>query len=158
MLEDNLMLPSNGKLYSKVISWVQRSLWENGEPLERLMEEVSTHPLLSLSLSPSFPLFLSVSLYHVLMAFDAAVVTPTPMCQSAVPLCLCFCLKAKHMMHGRYTHTLHLRSATGVSLSLCLLTEFACTCGAIPTMSDSVCVCVFCFTLHSRGLYTHWCR
>ncbi|XP_012695038.2 influenza virus NS1A-binding protein homolog A [Clupea harengus] len=42
MLEDNLMLPSNGKLYSKVISWVQRSLWENGEPLERLMEEVQT--------------------------------------------------------------------------------------------------------------------
>lgn len=44
MLEDNLMLPSNGKLYSKVISWVQRSLWENGEPLERLMEEVSMCP------------------------------------------------------------------------------------------------------------------
>uniref|UniRef100_A0A8C1CT54 Influenza virus NS1A binding protein a n=1 Tax=Cyprinus carpio carpio TaxID=630221 RepID=A0A8C1CT54_CYPCA len=40
MLEDNLTLPSNGKLYSKVIGWVQRSLWENGEPLERLMEEV----------------------------------------------------------------------------------------------------------------------
>ncbi|KAG5847399.1 hypothetical protein ANANG_G00125630 [Anguilla anguilla] len=40
MLEDNLSLPSNGKLYSKVINWVQRSLWENGEPLERLMEEV----------------------------------------------------------------------------------------------------------------------
>ncbi|KAI1882922.1 hypothetical protein AGOR_G00239880 [Albula goreensis] len=39
MLEDNLCLPSNGKLYSKVINWVQRSLWENGEPLERLMEE-----------------------------------------------------------------------------------------------------------------------
>uniref|UniRef100_A0A3B4E563 BTB domain-containing protein n=1 Tax=Pygocentrus nattereri TaxID=42514 RepID=A0A3B4E563_PYGNA len=42
MLEDHLTLPSNGKLYSKVISWVQRSLWENGEPLERLMEEVQT--------------------------------------------------------------------------------------------------------------------
>lgn len=42
------MLPSNGKLYSKVISWVQRSLWENGEPLERLMEEVSMRPLSSL--------------------------------------------------------------------------------------------------------------
>ncbi|KAL1253861.1 hypothetical protein QQF64_016090 [Cirrhinus molitorella] len=42
MLEDNLTLPSNGKLYSKVIGWVQRSLWENGEPLERLMEEVQT--------------------------------------------------------------------------------------------------------------------
>ncbi|XP_030631510.1 influenza virus NS1A-binding protein homolog B [Chanos chanos] len=42
MLEDNLNLPSNGKLYSKVINWVQRSLWENGEPLERLMEEVQT--------------------------------------------------------------------------------------------------------------------
>uniref|UniRef100_A0A673K7G0 Influenza virus NS1A-binding protein homolog A-like n=1 Tax=Sinocyclocheilus rhinocerous TaxID=307959 RepID=A0A673K7G0_9TELE len=40
LLEDNLTLPSNGKLYSKVIGWVQRSLWENGEPLERLMEEV----------------------------------------------------------------------------------------------------------------------
>ncbi|KAI2667486.1 hypothetical protein H4Q32_003982 [Labeo rohita] len=32
----------NGKLYSKVISWVQRSLWKNGEPLEKLMEEVQT--------------------------------------------------------------------------------------------------------------------
>uniref|UniRef100_A0A8B9GTF9 Influenza virus NS1A-binding protein homolog A n=1 Tax=Astyanax mexicanus TaxID=7994 RepID=A0A8B9GTF9_ASTMX len=42
MMEDHLTLPSNGKLYSKVISWVQRSLWENGEPLERLMEEVQT--------------------------------------------------------------------------------------------------------------------
>ncbi|XP_035267910.1 influenza virus NS1A-binding protein homolog A isoform X1 [Anguilla anguilla] len=42
MLEDNLSLPSNGKLYSKVMSWVQRSLWENGEHLERLMEEVQT--------------------------------------------------------------------------------------------------------------------
>lgn len=42
MLEDNLTLPSNGKLYSKVLCWVQRSLWENGEQLERLMEEVST--------------------------------------------------------------------------------------------------------------------
>ncbi|KAJ8011014.1 hypothetical protein DPEC_G00053800 [Dallia pectoralis] len=40
VLEDNLTLPSNGKLYSKVINWVQRSLWESGEPLERLMEEV----------------------------------------------------------------------------------------------------------------------
>lgn len=49
------MLPSNGKLYSKVISWVQRSLWENGEPLERLMEEVSVHP--SLTLPPSLPSF-----------------------------------------------------------------------------------------------------
>uniref|UniRef100_A0A3Q2PJH9 Influenza virus NS1A binding protein a n=1 Tax=Fundulus heteroclitus TaxID=8078 RepID=A0A3Q2PJH9_FUNHE len=42
MLEDNLALPSNGKLYSKVLNWVQRSLWENGEQLERLMEEVQT--------------------------------------------------------------------------------------------------------------------
>ncbi|TNM88263.1 hypothetical protein fugu_006484 [Takifugu bimaculatus] len=42
MLEDNLTLPSNGKLYSKVLNWVQRSLWENGEQLERLMEEVQT--------------------------------------------------------------------------------------------------------------------
>uniref|UniRef100_A0A3Q2WH97 Influenza virus NS1A binding protein a n=1 Tax=Haplochromis burtoni TaxID=8153 RepID=A0A3Q2WH97_HAPBU len=39
MLEDNLTLPSNGKLYSKVLNWVQRSLWENGDHLERLMEE-----------------------------------------------------------------------------------------------------------------------
>ncbi|XP_065124314.1 influenza virus NS1A-binding protein homolog A [Paramisgurnus dabryanus] len=42
MLEDNMSLPSNGKLYSKVIVWVQRNLLENGEPLERLMEEVQT--------------------------------------------------------------------------------------------------------------------
>uniref|UniRef100_A0A4W4G0M3 BTB domain-containing protein n=1 Tax=Electrophorus electricus TaxID=8005 RepID=A0A4W4G0M3_ELEEL len=42
MLEDHVSLPGNGKLYSKVISWVQRSLWENGEPLESLMEEVQT--------------------------------------------------------------------------------------------------------------------
>uniref|UniRef100_A0AAX7TEP0 BTB domain-containing protein n=1 Tax=Astatotilapia calliptera TaxID=8154 RepID=A0AAX7TEP0_ASTCA len=42
MLEDNLTLPSNGKLYSKVLNWVQRSLWENGDHLERLMEEVQT--------------------------------------------------------------------------------------------------------------------
>ncbi|KAL1022830.1 hypothetical protein UPYG_G00032920 [Umbra pygmaea] len=40
ILEDNLSLPSNGKLYSKVLKWVQRCLWENGELLERLMEEV----------------------------------------------------------------------------------------------------------------------
>uniref|UniRef100_A0A8C8DYB7 Influenza virus NS1A binding protein a n=1 Tax=Oryzias sinensis TaxID=183150 RepID=A0A8C8DYB7_9TELE len=39
MLEDNLTLPSNGKLYSKVLNWVQRCLWENGEQLEQLMEE-----------------------------------------------------------------------------------------------------------------------
>ncbi|KAM3620238.1 uncharacterized protein V6R79_020141 [Siganus canaliculatus] len=42
MLEDNLSLPSNGKLYSKVLNWVQRSLWENGDHLERLMDEVQT--------------------------------------------------------------------------------------------------------------------
>ncbi|XP_056271234.1 influenza virus NS1A-binding protein homolog A isoform X1 [Pseudoliparis swirei] len=42
MLEDSRTLPSNGKLYSKVLSWVQRSLWENGEQLDRLMEEVQT--------------------------------------------------------------------------------------------------------------------
>nr|WEX30600.1 Kelch-like protein 39b-A-3 [Carassius gibelio] len=42
MLEDNLNLPGNGKLYSKVISWVQHSLWKNGDPLEKLMEEVQT--------------------------------------------------------------------------------------------------------------------
>ncbi|KAG7265212.1 hypothetical protein CRUP_009099 [Coryphaenoides rupestris] len=40
MLEDNLTLPSNGRLYSKVINWVQHSLWENGHQLEQLMEEV----------------------------------------------------------------------------------------------------------------------
>lgn len=67
MLEDNLSLPSNGKLYSKVMSWVQRSLWENGEHLERLMEEVSMEasvgPLylsIYLSLSPS----VFLSLHH----------------------------------------------------------------------------------------------
>lgn len=42
MLEDNLTLPSNGRLYSKVLNWVQHSLWENGDQLEQLMEEVST--------------------------------------------------------------------------------------------------------------------
>uniref|UniRef100_A0A8C8GVC7 BTB domain-containing protein n=1 Tax=Oncorhynchus tshawytscha TaxID=74940 RepID=A0A8C8GVC7_ONCTS len=39
MLEDSLSLPSNGKLYNKVLNWVQRSLWENGGQLDRLMEE-----------------------------------------------------------------------------------------------------------------------
>lgn len=57
MLEDNLTLPSNGKLYSKVLNWVQRSLWENGDQLERLMEEVSSrarslNPQASLHPSP----------------------------------------------------------------------------------------------------------
>lgn len=58
MLEDNLTLPSNGKLYSKVLSWVQRSLWENGDQLERLMEEVSTRAcsLNGLFFSPTLPL------------------------------------------------------------------------------------------------------
>uniref|UniRef100_A0A8C7JRA1 Influenza virus NS1A binding protein a n=1 Tax=Oncorhynchus kisutch TaxID=8019 RepID=A0A8C7JRA1_ONCKI len=42
MLEDSLSLPSNGKLYNKVLNWVQRSLWENGGQLDRLMEEVQT--------------------------------------------------------------------------------------------------------------------
>ncbi|NXB71997.1 NS1BP protein, partial [Donacobius atricapilla] len=42
MLEDNVGLPSNGKLYTKVINWVQRSIWENGGSLEDLMEEVQT--------------------------------------------------------------------------------------------------------------------
>ncbi|KAM8930875.1 influenza virus NS1A-binding protein [Pelodytes ibericus] len=42
MLEENVSLPSNGKLYTKVINWVQRSVWENGESLESLMEEVQT--------------------------------------------------------------------------------------------------------------------
>ncbi|XP_067086432.1 influenza virus NS1A-binding protein homolog A [Osmerus mordax] len=59
MLEDNLSLPSNGKLYSKVLSWVQRSLSENGDHLDRLMEEVQTlyysanHKLLDGSLMES---------------------------------------------------------------------------------------------------------
>ena len=58
MLEDNLTLPSNGKLYSKVLNWVQRSIWENGDQLERLMEEVSfrAHSAASSLLCPS-PLF-----------------------------------------------------------------------------------------------------
>ncbi|NXF11903.1 NS1BP protein, partial [Smithornis capensis] len=42
MLEDNVGLPSNGKLYTKVINWVQRSIWENGDSLEDLMQEVQT--------------------------------------------------------------------------------------------------------------------
>ncbi|XP_063263829.1 influenza virus NS1A-binding protein [Prinia subflava] len=42
MLEDNVGLPSNGKLYTKVINWVQRSIWENGGSLQDLMEEVQT--------------------------------------------------------------------------------------------------------------------
>ncbi|KAJ1172173.1 hypothetical protein NDU88_004023 [Pleurodeles waltl] len=42
MLEDNVCLPSNGKLYTKVINWVQRSIWENGDRLEDLMQEVQT--------------------------------------------------------------------------------------------------------------------
>ncbi|XP_041705208.1 influenza virus NS1A-binding protein homolog A-like [Coregonus clupeaformis] len=42
MLEDSLSLPSNGKLYSKVLNWVQRRLWENGDQLDGLMEEVQT--------------------------------------------------------------------------------------------------------------------
>lgn len=61
VLEDHLCLPSNGKLYSKVISWVQRSLWENGEPLEKLMEEVSTAVLFVLCLLFSPPFTLSSS-------------------------------------------------------------------------------------------------
>ena len=55
MLEDNLILPSNGKLYSKVLNWVQRSLWENGDQLERLMEEVSTQSCSLHTRSPHFP-------------------------------------------------------------------------------------------------------
>ncbi|XP_075038762.1 influenza virus NS1A-binding protein [Mixophyes fleayi] len=42
MLEENCLLPSNGKLYTKVINWVQRSIWEHGESLESLMDEVQT--------------------------------------------------------------------------------------------------------------------
>ncbi|KAE8611050.1 hypothetical protein XENTR_v10012317 [Xenopus tropicalis] len=56
MLEENVSLPSNGKLYTKVINWVQRSIWENGENLDALLEEVQTlyysadHKLLDASL------------------------------------------------------------------------------------------------------------
>lgn len=42
LLEDNVCLPSNGKVYTKVIDWVQRSIWEHGGSLEALMEEVQT--------------------------------------------------------------------------------------------------------------------
>lgn len=56
MLEDNLTLPSNGKLYSKVLNWVQRCLWENGEQLEQLMEEVSTKARSSLNSQTYLPL------------------------------------------------------------------------------------------------------
>ncbi len=59
MLEDNLNLPGNGKLYSKVISWVQRSLWKNGDPLEKLMEEVS---IMAFSVSIPFALLMSPKL------------------------------------------------------------------------------------------------
>lgn len=59
MLEDNLNLPGNGKLYSKVISWVQHSLWKNGDPLEKLMEEVS---IMAFSLPIPFALLMSPKL------------------------------------------------------------------------------------------------
>ncbi|XP_073438998.1 influenza virus NS1A-binding protein isoform X2 [Dendrobates tinctorius] len=64
MIEENVSLPSNGKLYTKVINWVQRSIWEHGESLESLMDEKKSpresnrHPSSSSSgtLSPSgFP-------------------------------------------------------------------------------------------------------
>ncbi|XP_064416029.1 influenza virus NS1A-binding protein homolog A [Latimeria chalumnae] len=42
ILEENVCLPSNGKLYTKVINWVQCSIWENGETLEDLIAEVQT--------------------------------------------------------------------------------------------------------------------
>ncbi|XP_043541637.1 influenza virus NS1A-binding protein-like [Chiloscyllium plagiosum] len=42
ILDKNVSLPSNGKVYTKVINWVQRSVWENGKNLEELMEEVQT--------------------------------------------------------------------------------------------------------------------
>ncbi|XP_073732477.1 influenza virus NS1A-binding protein homolog B [Misgurnus anguillicaudatus] len=42
ILEENLNLPGNGKLYSKVLKWLQHSLWKTGDPLEKLMEEVQT--------------------------------------------------------------------------------------------------------------------
>ena len=35
MLEDNVCLPSNGKLYTKVINWVQRSIWVYAEYIMR---------------------------------------------------------------------------------------------------------------------------
>lgn len=72
MLEDNLTLPSNGKLYSKVIGWVQRSLWENGEPLERLMEEVST--ALHCELLSLFPHFFPLVI-HPIHRFNRSVHT-----------------------------------------------------------------------------------
>ena len=34
ILKDKVCLPSNGKLDTKVISWVQCSIWENGDTLE----------------------------------------------------------------------------------------------------------------------------
>ncbi|XP_068096221.1 influenza virus NS1A-binding protein [Hyperolius riggenbachi] len=42
MLEENVSLPNNGKLYTKVINWVQCSIWEHGQSLETLMDEVQT--------------------------------------------------------------------------------------------------------------------
>lgn len=71
MLEDNLTLPSNGKLYAKVLNWVQRSLWENGDQLERLMEEVSTRVRNLNSEGPIFiptmPPFLSFCLLFLML-------------------------------------------------------------------------------------------
>lgn len=72
MLEDNLTLPSNGKLYSKVLNWVQRSLWENGDQLERLMEEVSIWvwaPRLIIQFLPYLFLSLSVSVFDMKESF-----------------------------------------------------------------------------------------
>lgn len=42
VLEDSLVFPGNGRLYSKVIDWVQCCLWENGQPMESLMDQVQT--------------------------------------------------------------------------------------------------------------------
>ncbi|XP_061434733.1 influenza virus NS1A-binding protein [Lethenteron reissneri] len=40
VLEENVWLPSNGKLCTKVIDWVQRCIWEKGERLEDLLQKV----------------------------------------------------------------------------------------------------------------------
>lgn len=78
MLEDSLTLPSNGKLYSKVLNWVQRSLWENGDQLERLMEEVSirgpisqANLLSSCPASSSLPLPLPLSCVCVFLTWKS---------------------------------------------------------------------------------------
>lgn len=56
ILEENVCLPSNGKVYTKVINWVQRSVWENGKNLEDLMEEVSTTEVLFMVICRLIPI------------------------------------------------------------------------------------------------------